>query len=64
MRWLPSGRIDITTNEHREHVSLMREARTAYRAMAAFDRSIELDPEPRELVKIRASQMNGWKAPG
>lgn len=30
-----------------------------YRAMAAFDRSIELDPSLRELVKIRASQING-----
>lgn len=30
-----------------------------YRAMAAFDRSIELDPQLRELVKIRASQING-----
>ena len=27
--------------------------------MAAFDRSIELDPSLRELVKIRASQING-----
>ncbi|HEY1687533.1 MAG TPA: carboxymuconolactone decarboxylase family protein [Solirubrobacteraceae bacterium] len=30
-----------------------------YRAMAGFDRSIELDPQLRELVKIRASQING-----
>jgi AhpD family alkylhydroperoxidase len=31
----------------------------AYRAMAAFDGSIELDSALRELVKIRASQLNG-----
>lgn len=30
-----------------------------YRAMAAFDSSIELDSALRELVKIRASQLNG-----
>jgi AhpD family alkylhydroperoxidase len=34
-------------------------APAAYKAMAAFDRSIELDPPLRELVKIRASQLNG-----
>ena len=34
-------------------------ARDAYRAMAAFDRSITLDPQLRELVKIRASILNG-----
>jgi AhpD family alkylhydroperoxidase len=27
--------------------------------MAAFDRAIEFDPQLRELVKIRASQLNG-----
>ncbi len=51
--------MDVTTAEHRVRVSLAEEARTAYRAMAAFDRSIELDPALRELVKIRASQLNG-----
>jgi AhpD family alkylhydroperoxidase len=34
-------------------------ARTAYRAMVAFDDAIEFDPPLRELVKIRASQLNG-----
>jgi AhpD family alkylhydroperoxidase len=51
--------MDITTAEHRERISIKREAVAAYRAMAAFDRSIELDPALRELVKIRASQLNG-----
>jgi len=51
--------MDVTTAAHRVRVSLAEEARTAYRAMAAFDRSIELDPALRELVKIRASQLNG-----
>ena len=34
-------------------------APAAYRAMAAFDRSIKLDPKLLELVRIRASQING-----
>jgi AhpD family alkylhydroperoxidase len=51
--------MDITAAEHRERVSLVGEARAAYRAMAAFDRSIELEPALRELLKIRASQLNG-----
>ncbi|HYM54378.1 MAG TPA: carboxymuconolactone decarboxylase family protein [Solirubrobacteraceae bacterium] len=51
--------MDTTTAEHRGRVSLVEEARGAYRAMAAFDRSIEFDSALRELVKIRASQLNG-----
>jgi AhpD family alkylhydroperoxidase len=51
--------VDRTTIEQRERISLRGEAPSAYRAMAAFDRSIELDPSLRELVKIRASQLNG-----
>jgi AhpD family alkylhydroperoxidase len=39
--------------------SFAREAREPYRAMAAFDRSIDLDPQLRELIKIRASIING-----
>jgi AhpD family alkylhydroperoxidase len=34
-------------------------APAVYKAMAAFDRSIDLDPVLRELIKIRASQLNG-----
>src|SRR5689334_852777 len=34
-------------------------APAVYKAMVAFDRSIELDPPLRELIKIRASQLNG-----
>lgn len=45
--------------EHPERISIKGEAPAAYRAMAAFDRSIELDPALRELVKIRSSQLNG-----
>lgn len=37
------------TAEHRGRVSLVEEARSAYRAMAVFDRSIEFDPALREL---------------
>ena len=42
-----------------ERVNIFGEAPAAYRAMAAFDRSIEFDPRLRELVKIRVSQLNG-----
>ncbi len=51
--------MEATTVEQRERVSLAREAPDAYRAMAAFDRSIAVEPALRELVKIRASQLNG-----
>ena len=40
-------------------VNLRALAPTAYRAMAAFDRSIELEANLLELVRIRASQING-----
>jgi len=36
-----------------------RAAPAPYRAMDAFDRSIDLDPRLRELVRIRVSQLNG-----
>ncbi|HEY5195282.1 MAG TPA: carboxymuconolactone decarboxylase family protein [Solirubrobacteraceae bacterium] len=42
-----------------QRINLKATAPDAYRAMAAFDGSIELDPALRELVKIRASQLNG-----
>jgi AhpD family alkylhydroperoxidase len=51
--------MDDRTIGHRERISLKDAAPEVYRAMAAFDRSIELDPALRELVKIRASQLNG-----
>ncbi len=58
--WVISIRfMDDRTTEHRERISLKDAAPEGYRAMAAFDRSIELDPSLRELVKIRASQING-----
>src|SRR5438270_1471412 len=47
------------TDPPKTRFSIAREARDAYRAMAAFDRSIEFDPRLHELVKIRASQING-----
>jgi AhpD family alkylhydroperoxidase len=47
------------TDQPKTRLSMAHEARDAYRAMASFDRSIEFDPSLRELVKIRASQING-----
>jgi len=51
--------MDVVASEQRGRLDLRKETSEAYRAMAAFDRSIELDPTLRELVKIRASQING-----
>jgi len=51
--------MSVSASDQPERVNLKREAPEAYRAMAAFDRSIELEPALRELVKIRASQLNG-----
>jgi AhpD family alkylhydroperoxidase len=36
-----------------------RVAREPYRALDAFDQSIDFDPQLRELVRIRVSQLNG-----
>jgi AhpD family alkylhydroperoxidase len=47
------------TADHEQRLDLRAQAPDVYRAMAAFDRSIELDPALRELVKIRASIVNG-----
>ena len=47
-----------TTARH-TRLSLAREAGDALRAMSAFSRSVELDPSLRELVNLRASQLNG-----
>jgi len=40
-------------------MDLGAQARAPYRAMIAFDDSIELDPALRELVRVRASLLNG-----
>ena len=45
------------TPSHR--ISLPDAARAVYRAIAALDSSAELEPRLRELVRIRASQING-----
>jgi AhpD family alkylhydroperoxidase len=46
-------------NTRQLRVDMRALAPDAYRAMAAFDRSIELEPALRELVRIRVSQLNG-----
>ena len=45
----------MTTNR----ISLGTAARGVYRAIAALDDSVDLDPALRELIRIRASQLNG-----
>jgi AhpD family alkylhydroperoxidase len=46
-------------SEPGQRVDVRALAPAAYRAMAAFDRSIDFDPGLRELVKVRVSQLNG-----
>jgi AhpD family alkylhydroperoxidase len=58
-RRLASSGMEGATSDRQGRVGVARQAPAAYRAMAAFDQSIELDPALRELVKIRASQLNG-----
>jgi AhpD family alkylhydroperoxidase len=40
-------------------ISLGAAAPAVYRAIASLDRSVDFDPALRELVRIRASQLNG-----
>jgi AhpD family alkylhydroperoxidase len=40
-------------------ISLGKVARESYRALSALDDTIDFDPALRELVKLRASQING-----
>ena len=40
-------------------ISLGKVARESYRALSALDDSVDFDPALRELVKLRASQING-----
>jgi AhpD family alkylhydroperoxidase len=44
---------------HPPRIDLRTQARECYRAMSGLDRSVELDPALRELIKIRVSQLNG-----
>jgi AhpD family alkylhydroperoxidase len=40
-------------------ITLAKVARESYRALCALDDSVDFDPALRELVKLRASQING-----
>jgi AhpD family alkylhydroperoxidase len=51
--------VTTMTYEITPRLSARRLAPGAYQAMVAFDNSIDFDPRLRELVKIRASQLNG-----
>jgi AhpD family alkylhydroperoxidase len=42
-----------------DRISLGKVARDAYRALAALDDLVDFDPPLRELVRLRASQING-----
>ena len=53
--------VAVTTMSYQitPRLSARRLAPDPYQAMVAFDNSIDFDPRLRELVKIRASQLNG-----
>ncbi|NUR77447.1 MAG: carboxymuconolactone decarboxylase family protein [Thermoleophilia bacterium] len=42
-----------------KRIALDKAARDVYRAIDALDGSVDFDPELKELVRIRASQLNG-----
>ncbi len=44
---------------HPQRIDLHAAAPDAYRAMTEFNRTVKLDPVLAELIKIRASQING-----
>jgi AhpD family alkylhydroperoxidase len=50
-----SYRIDMNPSR----ISLATTGRSIYRAIDALDSSVDLDPRLRELIRIRASQLNG-----
>jgi AhpD family alkylhydroperoxidase len=54
-----AGMTSLDTHVLHQRIAAGALAPAVYRAMAAFDRSIDLDPVLRELIKIRASQING-----
>jgi AhpD family alkylhydroperoxidase len=49
----------VTFQAIEPRMAVGRAAPAVYRAMDAFDRSIDLEPRLRELIRIRASQLNG-----
>jgi AhpD family alkylhydroperoxidase len=49
----------VTTNFEEPRMEIGRHARHSYRAMIAFDGAIELDSALGDLVRVRASVLNG-----
>jgi AhpD family alkylhydroperoxidase len=49
----------VTTNFEEPRMEIGRHARHSYRAMIAFDGAIELDSALGDLVRVRASMLNG-----
>jgi AhpD family alkylhydroperoxidase len=47
------------TTSTQSRITLGKVARESYRALSALDDSVDFDPALRELVKLRASQING-----
>ena len=47
------------TTSTQTRITLGKVARESYRALSALDDTVDLDPALRDLVKLRASQING-----
>ena len=71
-KWFPISRADwllngghfsasvvAMTTSTQTRITLGKVARESYRALSALDDTVDLDPALRDLVKLRASQING-----
>jgi AhpD family alkylhydroperoxidase len=49
----------MSTSTETRRISLAKAARESYRALNALDESVDFDPALRDLINLRASQLNG-----
>ena len=54
-----SASVTVMSTSTQSRITLGKVARDSYRALAALDDSVDFEPSLRELVKLRASQING-----
>ena len=54
-----SASVAVMSTSTQTRITLGKVARESYRALSALDDSVDFDPPLRELVKLRASQING-----
>jgi AhpD family alkylhydroperoxidase len=54
-----SASVPVMSTSTERRIQLSKVARESYRALSALDDTVDFDPALRELVKLRASQLNG-----